>query len=94
MSRYIFSTFYSNLRHFFSSRYTLELKLAIYHRAASLSSQASSVDDAVVAQELLTMFCLNTESTTDEKESPCLSSLHAHKQYVIQQSWAIIVFCC
>jgi len=31
----------------------LELKFAIYHRAASLSSQASSVD-AVLAEESLT----------------------------------------
>ena len=41
--------------HFFGSRFMLELKFAIYHRAASLSSQASSVDVCtVLAEESLT----------------------------------------
>ena len=35
---------------FFSSRCMIELKFAIYHRAASLSSQASSVDEVLVMQ--------------------------------------------
>jgi len=43
--------FYSCTCHFFSSRCMLELNFAIYHRAASLSSQASY---AVLAEELLT----------------------------------------
>ena len=43
--------FYSCLGHFFSSRCMLELRLAIYYRAASLPSQASY---AVLAQESLT----------------------------------------
>ena len=43
--------FYSCSCHFFfSSRCMLELKFAIYHRAASLSSQASSID-AVLAMQ-------------------------------------------
>jgi len=39
----------------------LELKLAIHHRTASLSSQASY---AVLAEESLTRLCSNTETTT------------------------------
>jgi len=38
---------------FLNSRCIFELKFAIYHRAASLSSQASSVD-VVLAEESLT----------------------------------------
>jgi len=43
-SCYIFNVFYSCSCHVFSSRCMLGLKFAIYHRAASLPSQASSVD--------------------------------------------------
>jgi len=50
-SCYIFNVFYSSSCLFFSSRCMLELKFAIYHRAASLSSQASH---AVLAEESLT----------------------------------------
>jgi len=45
ISLHFFMVFYSS---FFGSRYMLELKFAIYHRAASLSSQASY---AVLAEE-------------------------------------------
>jgi len=38
---------------FFSSGCMLELKFAIYHRAASLSSQASSVDAVLAMQYVL-----------------------------------------
>jgi len=45
----------------------LELKIAIYLTAASLSSYASPVDVYAVLARL----CSNTESTMDAKNSPC-----------------------
>jgi len=43
----ILNAFSLVLYHFFSSRRMLEVTLAIYHRAASLSSQASSANYAL-----------------------------------------------
>jgi len=59
-SCYIFNVSYSCLCHFFSNKFMLELKLAIYYRAASLPSQASY---AVLAQESLTRLSSNTPGT-------------------------------
>ena len=50
---------------FFSSRYMLELEFVIYHRAASLSSQASSVDACSIGEESLTRLCSNAEATME-----------------------------
>ena len=52
-SCYIFNILYSCSCPFFSSRCMLELKFAIYYRAASLPSQASY---AVLAEESLAFF--------------------------------------
>jgi len=65
-SCYIFNVFYSCSCHFsFSSRCMLELKFAIYYRAASLPSQASY---AVLAEESLS-------------RPGFLQTLPAHQQY-------------
>jgi len=67
MPSFLFSSFLLHISHFIlmlfffsfvyatflNSRCIFELKFAIYHRAASLSSQASSVD-VVLAEESLT----------------------------------------
>ena len=52
-SCYILNVFYSCSCHFFSSRFMLELKFAIYYKAASLPSQASY---AVLAEESQAFF--------------------------------------
>ena len=74
-SCYIFYVFHSCLCHFFSSRCMLELKLAIYYRAASLPSQASF---AVIAQESLT-------------RPGFLQIFPAHQQYFISISNSAIL---
>ena len=71
------------LCHFFSSRCMLELKFAIYHRAASLSSQASSEMYAVLAEESLTRLCSNAESVMVPKT--LLVFMHT-TLFLIQQS--------
>ena len=56
-SCYIFNVCYSCSRHFSCSKCMLELKFTIYHRAASLSSQAVKLPQymyAVLAEESLT----------------------------------------
>ena len=50
---YILNVSKSCLCHFFSSRCMLELKFGIYHRAASLSSQASSVDVCSISWRII-----------------------------------------
>ena len=71
---------YSCLHHFFSSRYMLEPKFAIYHRAASLSSITGFLGMyAILTEESLTMLFSNTETPMDGEDSPCL--IHAHQSY-------------
>ena len=62
---------------FFNLAY-ITLNFAIYHRAASLSSQLPQSMYAVLAEESLTRLCSNTESTMDDKDSACI---HAHQPY-------------
>ena len=57
----------------------LELKSSIYHRAASLSSQASSVDVCSIGQRITDQASVNsnTKSTMDDKASRGLrNSIH------------------
>jgi len=63
----------------FFSRCMLELKFAIHHRAASLSSQASY---ALLGRRIVdqTRLSSNTSCT--------------HPVFLIQQSCIIITFCC
>jgi len=49
----------------------LELKFAIYHRAASLSSQASSVVYAVLAEESLTRHLFKYHGWQSLSLHPC-----------------------
>ena len=80
--RYIFNAFYSCSCHFFSSRCMLELRLAIYHRAAGLFSQASSVDVyALLAKESLTMQAYVQTPSQQWMTKPLLSSMHTDRTY-------------
>ena len=73
----------------FRGRCILELKFAIYHRAASLLSQASSVDvwhNTVLAEASLTRGVFKHQVN---KAVSCILTL-----FLIQWSWVIIMFRC
>jgi len=68
----------------------LELKMAVYHLAARLSSQASSVDDAQY-------WLLNHWPGSVQIQIPSQQlSLYPYSPtvFLIQQSSVIITFCC
>ena len=75
---HIFNVFHSCSCHFLQQQMHLELKFAIYYRAASLPSQASY---AVLAEESQAFFkhSLHTNSVSNS---------------IIQQSFVIITFHC
>jgi len=64
----------------------LELKFAIYHRAASLSSQASSVD-AVLPEESLTRHLFKLSQKLSLSLPPCTPTI-----FLTQWSWVISMF--
>ena len=88
-----FKCFSVCLCRFFSSRYMLELKFAIYHRT-SLSSQASSVDGCSIRWRITDPgICSKTESTMAEwmtslSLSPCTPNV-----FLIQQQLSFVAKC-
>ena len=79
-SCYIFNVLFMSL--FFSSRYMLEMKFAIYHRAASLPSQASSADVCSIGWRII-------DQTRLSSNTPCTPTV-----FLIQQFCIIITFRC
>ena len=84
---YILLHFNVSLCHFSSSRCMLELKFAIYHRAACTGFLRRCV--RYWLRNHWAGICSNTESTMDVKDSPCPCTPTI---FLIQWSWVIIIF--
>jgi len=72
----------------------LELKFAIYHRTASLASQASSVDVCSIGWRIINQALLKHGVNKSNGWQRLSLFLCTPTVFLIQQSWVIITFCC